>query len=373
MTQALSQATEADERFEALARESADRLTELGIERRRDLEDAGIRQGRRTDDANIRQERGVGDINAQATATATAIQEALTPLLEQQQTGEVEVAEKQIEAADAQTTAAEQTESAATNLGTVATALNDSDIPGVIDLARQSAEASLGISSAILALPGLLETSFEKIFDDLQETIVDILRIEEGISGGVGQFLLDTLIDSEGTVTGIVGQTAAFALQALGINPDQFAPPEPVVDEGLQEMLSQTDGALDVNVVNSGDIYDPAEIERLSGEGFNNREIGQILRDAVLPAAEPLADMMTFAAPVPEPIQTLDGVVGGGVVNVRVTNLSELSGALGAGGDGSGTTQINPTFILQLDDGSMTAVESRIAVRSDQGLSPLNV
>ena len=84
---------EADERFEALARESADRLTELGIERRRDLEDAGIRQGRRIDDANIRQERGVGDINAQATATATAIQEALTPLLEQQQTGEVEVAE----------------------------------------------------------------------------------------------------------------------------------------------------------------------------------------------------------------------------------------------------------------------------------------
>ena len=196
---------EADERFEALARESADRLTELGIERRRDLEDAGIRQGRRIDDANIRQERGVGDINAQATATATAIQEALTPLLEQQQTGEVEVAEKQIEAADAQTTAAEQTESAATNLGTVATALNDSDIPGVIDLARQSAEASLGISSAILALPGLLETSFEKIFDDLQETIVDILRIEEGISGGVGQFLLDTLIDSEGHCDGDCG------------------------------------------------------------------------------------------------------------------------------------------------------------------------
>ena len=180
---------EADERFEALARESADRLTELGIERRRDLEDAGIRQGRRTDDANIRQERGVGDINAQATATATAIQEALTPLLEQQQTGEV--AEKQIEAADAQTTAAEQTESAATNLGTVATALNDSDIPGVIDLARQSAEASLGISSAIGALPGLLETSFEKIFDDLQETIVDILRIEEGNQRGCRSILAE--------------------------------------------------------------------------------------------------------------------------------------------------------------------------------------
>ena len=120
--------------------------------------------------------------------------------------------------------------------------------------------------------------------------------------------------------------------------------PEPVVGEGLQEMLSQTDGALDVNVVNSDDIYDPAEIERLRGEGFNNREIGQILRDTALPAAEPLADMMTFPAPVPEPIQTLDSAVGGGAISVRVTNFSELSSAIAAGGDGSGTTQINQTL-----------------------------
>ena len=54
------------------------------------------------------------------------------------------------------------------------------------------------------------------------------------------------------------------------------------------------------------------------------------------------------------------------------TNLSELSSAP-AGGDGSGTTQINPTFILQLDDGSISKVEGRLATRSDQGLSPLNV
>ena len=126
-----------------------------------------------------------------------------------------------------------------------------------------------------------------------------------------------------------MGETlAAAALRSLGIDPEQFAPPPPVVDEGLQEMLSQTDGALDVNVTNPDDIYDPAEIERLRGEGFNNREIGQILRGTALPAAEPLADMMTFAAPDSEPIQTLDGAVGGGGVSVRVTNLSELSSAL---------------------------------------------
>ena len=142
------------------------------------------------------------------------------------------------------------------------------------------------------------------------------------------------------------------------------------------ETLAETDGALDVNVMNPTDIYDPAEIERLRGEGFNNREIGQILRDTALPAAEPLADMMTFPAPDAEPIQTLDGAVGGGTVNVRVTNIGELSSALGGtrGADGSGSTQINPTFVLQLDDGSlMTKVEGRIAVRADQGLSPLKV
>ena len=213
---------EANERFEALGRDVANELTALDRERRRDLENAGIRQTRRTEDVNIRQDRSAQDIEQRATtrqediqaqsdALATAIQVSLAPLLEQQETGEV--AEKQIEAAGAQTTAAAKTESAATDLGTVATALKDSDISGAIDLVRQSAEASLGISSSIEALPGLLESSFKRIFDDLQETIIDLLEIQGGIQGGVGQFLLDTLIDSGGAVTGIVGQTAAFALQ----------------------------------------------------------------------------------------------------------------------------------------------------------------
>ena len=331
---------EASQRIEELQRESADRLTELGRERLEDLEDVGIRERRRTQDANIRQERGIGDINAQATATATAIQEALAPLLTEQRTDEV--AEKQVTAADKQIEAADAQTTAADDLGTVVTGLKDSDIPGAIDVVRQSAEASLGISSAISALPSLLESSFERIFDDLQETLVDILEIESGIQGGVSQYLLDTLIESEGRATGIVGQTAAFALQSLGINPEQFAPPEvemPTPNMSEITAMVETDVPLDVKVINPDDLYDPAEIERLREDGLNNREIGVHLRE-IASLAEPtrpdvsmrgLSDLTarigaaealsaTRAVPTSFTADTVN--VSGGVVNVSGENRS---------------------------------------------------
>ena len=257
---------EAEQQISDLTREFLRDSGDLQRRQRRSLEDQGIREERQQEDAAEGFTKSQQQIETEARATATAIQEALTPLLTEQQTGEV--AEKQVTAADKQIEAAEGTETAATDLGTVATALMDSDIPGAIDVVRQSAEASLGISSAISALPSLLESSFERIFDDLQETIVDILEIESGIQGGVSQYLLDTLIESEGRATGIVGETAAFALQSLGINPEQFAPPE-----------VETDVPLDVKVINPDDLYDPAEIERLREDGLNNREIGVHLRE----------------------------------------------------------------------------------------------
>ena len=257
---------EAEQQISDLTREFLRDSGDLQRRQRRALEDQGIREERQQEDAAEGFTKSQQQIETEARATATAIQTALTPLLTEQQTGEV--AEKQVAAADKQIEAAEGTETAATDLGTVATALMDSDIPGAIDVVRQSAEASLGISSAISALPSLLESSFERIFDDLQETIVDILEIESGIQGGVSQYLLDTLIESEGRATGIVGETAAFALQSLGINPEQFAPPE-----------VETDVPLDVKVINPDDLYDPAEIERLREDGRNNREIGVHLRE----------------------------------------------------------------------------------------------
>ena len=257
---------EAEQQISDLTREFLRDSGDLQRRQRRALEDQGIREERQQEDAAEGFTKSQQQIETEARATATAIQTALTPLLTEQQTGEV--AEKQVTAADKQIEAADAQTTAADDLGTVVTGLKDSDIPGAIDLVRQSAEASLGISSAISALPSLLESSFERIFDDLQETIVDILEIESGIQGGVSQYLLDTLIESEGRATGIVGETAAFALQSLGINPEQFAPPE-----------VETDVPLDVKVINPDDLYDPAEIERLREDGLNNREIGVHLRE----------------------------------------------------------------------------------------------
>ena len=271
---------EAEQQISDLTREFLRDSGDLQRRQRRALEDQGIREERQQEDAAEGFTKSQQQIETEARATATAIQEALAPLLTEQQTDEV--AEKQVTAADKQIEAADAQTTAADDLGTVATGLKDSDIPGAIDVVRQSAEASLGISSAISALPSLLESSFERIFDDLQETIVDILEIESGIQGGVSQYLLDTLIESEGRATGIVGQTAAFALQSLGINPEQFAPPEvemPTPNMSEITAMVETDVPLDVKVINPDDLYDPAEIERLREDGLNNREIGVHLRE----------------------------------------------------------------------------------------------
>ena len=207
---------EAEQQISDLTREFLRDSGDLQRRQRRALEDQGIREERQQEDAAEGFTKSQQQIETEARATATAIQTALTPLLTEQQTGEV--AEKQVTAADKQIEAADAQTTAADDLGTVVTGLQDSDIPGAIDVVRQSAEASLGISSAISALPSLLESSFERIFDDLQETLVDILEIEAGIQGGVSQDLLDTLIESEGRATGIVGKPTRPDVSMRGLS-----------------------------------------------------------------------------------------------------------------------------------------------------------
>ena len=233
---------EAEQQISDLTREFLRDSGDLQRRQRRALEDQGIREERQQEDAAEGFTKSQQQIETEARATATAIQEALAPLLTEQQTDEV--AEKQVTAADKQIEAADAQTTAADDLGTVVTGLKDSDIPGAIDLVRQSAEASLGISSAISALPSLLASSFERIFDDLQ---------------------------------------------SLGINPEQFAPPEvemPTPNMSEITAMVETDVPLDVKVINPDDLYDPAEIERLREDGLNNREIGVHLRE-IASLAEP--------------------------------------------------------------------------------------
>ena len=332
---------EAEQQISDLTREFLRDSGDLQRRQRRALEDQGIREERQQEDAAEGFTKSQQQIETEARATATAIQTALTPLLTEQQTGEV--AEKQVTAADKQIEAADAQTTAADDLGTVVTGLKDSDIPGAIDLVRQSAEASLGISSAISALPSLLESSFERIFDDLQETIVDILEIESGIQGGVSQYLLDTLIESEGRATGIVGQTAAFALQSLGINPEQFAPPEvemPTPNMSEITAMVETDVPLDVKVINPDDLYDPAEIERLREDGLNNREIGVHLREI---------------ASLTEPTRP----------DVSMRGLSDLTARIGAAEALSATREVPTSFTADTVNVSGSVVNVSGGNRSD--------
>ena len=87
----------------------------LQRERDRDLRDVGIRTGRRTEDAETRQLRGERDINAQAEATATAIQASLDALVGEQ-SPLTHAAEMQTTAVEAQTAAAENVVTAVESL-----------------------------------------------------------------------------------------------------------------------------------------------------------------------------------------------------------------------------------------------------------------
>ena len=101
-------------------------MQELGRERLRDLRDIDIRTGRRREDVGIRQERSEADINAQATANATAIREALAPLLTGQGMPSTEMA-----TGDPATSPAEASAMAVENTGT--TAENTTEISDKLD------------------------------------------------------------------------------------------------------------------------------------------------------------------------------------------------------------------------------------------------
>ena len=147
-----------------------------GVDRLRGLENVDIRTGHEQENAQVRQRRALedlaqrtegreADINAQAEATAEALTEALTPLLGEESAFNTETAEKTDTAATNLNTAAGKTDAAATNLDTATQAFADSDLPGAVDLVRESAEASLGISEAIEMFPAALESAVTDAFD----------------------------------------------------------------------------------------------------------------------------------------------------------------------------------------------------------------
>ena len=172
-------------------------------------EDVDVRENRQRDTAEADFTKSREQIIEEAQETATAIRDALTPLLQSQQesstaTLESETAQTQSETATLQSeTASLESQTAQQNAETstlaqdVATRMNQVteqfqaiDVPGLFAVVKQSAEASLGIKSAIEGLPGLLETSFTKIFSELETTFSRLVEIESGAEVGTAQALL---------------------------------------------------------------------------------------------------------------------------------------------------------------------------------------
>ena len=176
-----------------------------GVERLRGLENVDIRAQRQQDSAQTRQtdaledlvsltERRDSDINAEAEATAQALTAALTPLLEESAVNTA--AEKTDAAATNLDVAAGKTDAAATSLGTVAQDIADSDIPGVFNVVRESAAASLGIADAIEMFPAALESAvtdaFDRVLGELEEVFERLILLADtptapgGGGGGEG-------------------------------------------------------------------------------------------------------------------------------------------------------------------------------------------
>ena len=194
-------------RLAELDQQTAQRLQALGRERQEDLEDVDIRERRGREDIDrqfaeqqIVAEQQSAQIQAELSTRIASLTQELSALrstetedtpASETTTLESETAPILKEAATNMQETAPVLQTAAEGLGTVAENLMSVDIPGLFEVVRQSAEATLDITSAIQALPELLETSFANIFSELETTVARLVQIESGAQLGTAQALLN--------------------------------------------------------------------------------------------------------------------------------------------------------------------------------------
>ena len=328
-----------------LGEDQFERIGTLAIQRQRSARDSDTRVQRGRADAEVSRASRESDINAQATATATAIQDALTPLFGEQSalsTAQTTAAEVQTTAAVAQTIASEvQTETAVAIKG-VSEDIQASDIPSAIDLVRESATASLDVADAIRELPAELVGSFERIIDAFTESGRELIEFADRLQADGISAVLDRILG-----TGAENEVnAAFGLLSQGIADRLIADANPLAAQEVLDVMvvNSEEIAAPPLISDTTDIYNPERIAELRGEGLNNREIGAILRgetpaatDMLLESGAPTA-LMQPAPPMTELIANTISV-SGNVVNV-------------SGGGGGGGAQANP----QQPQGNMVAV-----------------
>ena len=188
--------------------------TDLRRELGEDLEDVGIREQRQRDAAQTDFTKSREQILTEADETATAIREALAPLLETQQdsnfeaeteTSTLAVETAELENATAQRNAENATLSmeAATGMRQVAEQFQNVDVPGLFESVKESVDAQTRIAQSIEGLPGLLEDSFSRIFKELSNTLIEITAVETAIRTGATAQLLESFPTQQSLISPI--------------------------------------------------------------------------------------------------------------------------------------------------------------------------
>ena len=341
----LSESDFSDIRDLARGRQRDTRDLDLRTERAQ--AEAALRQADALEDLAQRTERREADINAQAETTATAIQTALAPLLQEQRGLSPETIQMQettalIESENAtrNTTNAERLSSATTDLGTVAGDFLSVDIPEIFGLVRESAEASIGITAAINELPDRLHGLFGRLIDNVTEVLFTFAQLGRGLGGAVRE----DAVGIEGIRPEIDIAAEMGILDVNVTNPVEISP-----DSAISDLVSGVH----------------AEIDALRAEGLNNREIGGLIRsdldalqesglsrqdiqslirgetpdrvgvqDIAAAVSPDLESQMMMAVSAPSSITAGTVNVSGGTVNVS-------GGGGGGGGGREGGTVVN--------------------------------
>ena len=145
----------------------------------------------------------------------------------------------------------------------------------------------------------------EQAAKDLQSAarVQGLFNAAEALEGAAGE--LSTAVEEFGAITrglGILigGFLATFdnVNTALGEGTLAIADPRTQMKALAAPDITKP---MPVEIVNPDDIYDPARIEELRGEGLNNREIGMALRAA--------ADPIKTDIPMLEPVSTIEPTI----------------------------------------------------------------
>ena len=261
--------------------EASSRLQELGRERLRDLRDIDIRTGRRQEDVGIRQGRSEAEIEASAMATATAIREALAPLLTGQEMSPSEMA---MDAA--MTPPAEASAMTVENTGT--TAENTTEISDKLDPITQISDYNadmLGVLRSSLLVHTRSAVNLETLVNVARggETARDQIVAEIESFGEIVPDIVDVAI--AGAIGGIEARGAGMAIAGAPVDTRMMMAGEPVSPQAMEAMnvsISAQNVTVSGGNVGGGGEPPPIMIENRTTVELDGDKVGQSVGNKIV-------------------------------------------------------------------------------------------